>query len=249
MTRVLIMLALLLAPVIVSGQYNSATSNALSGMSMLSDSVADYAYSPILGETGISSSYHRPFNTPGIDILGLHSAISKGDLIIAMGTGYLHHEDYCQQNPYLNLNYGLAAFRFGVSGHLAYDSIKDEDGEYHFSYDLGVAYSLNDYRAEILLLQKGQDDERLTLSLGAKPEPRVSFATGYQVLKTGKNVISMGVRADLSEHLGILSSWQSLQNRFGLGIAVNLAQWTINYGIRSHPDLDYSHAISLDYSW
>jgi hypothetical protein len=243
------MLALLLAPVIVSGQYNSATSNALSGLGMLSDSVADYAYSPILGKTGISSSYHRPFNTPGIDIFGLHSAISKGDLIIATGTGYLHHEDYCQQNPYLNLNYGFGAFRFGMSAHLAYDSIKDEDGEYRFSYDLGMAYSFNDYRAEILLLQKGQANERLALSLGAELDPRVSVAAGYQIPKTENNVLSMGIRADLNEHLGILSSWQSLQNRFGIGLAVSLAQWTLNYGIRSHPDLDYSHAISLDYSW
>nr|MDK2851294.1 hypothetical protein [Candidatus Cloacimonadota bacterium] len=249
MYRVLVSLALLLMPFILFGQYNSATANALSGLSILSESVADYAYSPVLGKTGISSNYHRPFNTSGIDILGLHSAISEGNFIFAIGTSYLHHEDYCQQNPYLNINYRFKHFRIGASGHLFYDAIEDEDGEYEFSYDIGLAYNFGDYQTALQLLQKGYVDERLNLSFRALLDRQVSVATGYQIPKEGKNYLMIGIRAELNDYFVILSSWQSLQNRFGAGLSLKVAQWTLNYGIRSHPDLDYSHAISLDYSW
>ena len=39
---------------------NSASANALSGITMLSASPADYTLSPVIGESGICFSWHQP---------------------------------------------------------------------------------------------------------------------------------------------------------------------------------------------
>jgi len=249
MFRVLILILMLSAPFLLSGQYYSATSNALSGLSILSESVADYSLSPVLGESGISSFYHRPFNTPGIDIFGLHSAIAKNDLILAVGTSYLGHKDYCRQNPYLNLNWTYQGLIVGATGHLLYDAVGQEDGQYLWSWDLGLKYTYQGYSAQLLLLHKDLYDEAYQISVKASPSRDVDLGIGYQRNPNMEDLLSLGIVVRLNDYLGVLSSWQNQQSRFGGGLMLHLGQWSIGYSVRSHPDLDLSHAISLDYSW
>ena len=100
----------------------SATATALSGVTLLSDSVSDYALSPTLGITGLSSFYHRPHAHTDITVLGLHYAIQKWFLIFATGTTYIGHSDYEMHNPYLSASINLFGASIGATQHLIYDS-------------------------------------------------------------------------------------------------------------------------------
>jgi hypothetical protein len=249
MKRALILSLLISVSVCVSALDFSASANALSGITLLSESVADCAISPVLAASGFNSFYYRPFNTPGIAIFGINSAMNKNKLHLALGNTYLYHEDYIQHNPYLNLNFTYSSLRLGLTGHMLYDSVQDADGEYEFSYDLGLAVFREKHSAELKVLRKGTANEQYSLSVMSSLSPEIRSAIGYVVNEMHSNFIHIGINAGLSEYLSLYSSWQNEPGRFGTGIRLNLDTWSVLYSIRTHPELDFCHAISLELDW
>lgn len=249
MKRALLFIVLWSVPLLVFCLACSASANALGELSILSDSVADYAISPVLQASGLSFSYHRPFNTPGINVLSVHNAIARKDLHIALGSTYLHHEDYNSHNPYLNLNYWYKGISAGATGHLLYDTIQDSDAEYSFCYDLGIAYAYKNLAAELKILRITDDEEEGSLSLMGHLGPDVRAALGYFHSKNYQDNFRVGVNTELNQFLSLYGSWQNTDSRFGVGFKVNVESWSLIYAIRTHPKLDPSHAIALELNW
>ena len=249
MKRALLFIALSSVPLLAFCLLCSASATALSGLSILSDSVADYAISPVLHLSGLSFSYHRPFSVPGINVFSLHNAIEKRDLHIALGSSYLHHQDYSSHHPYLNLNYCAQGISLGATGHLLYDAIQDSDAEYSFSYDLGLGYEYQDFAAELKMLRLTHDEEEVSLSIMGYLGPDLRAALGYFHSKNYQDNFRVGVNTELSQFLSIYGSWQNEDSRFGLGFKVSVESWSLIYAVRTHPKLDASHAISLELAW
>jgi hypothetical protein len=244
-----ILLLLTCIPLTASvGEY-SAMANALSGITLLSDSVADYAISPVMAQKGLSTFYNRPFNSSELTILGLHNAVGRKNIFVGVGTTYLHHEDYVKHEPYLNLNYRFHGLGIGATGHMMYDSVKGEDGEFDFAYDLGAAYIRGDYGLELKLLRGDSADEQLAFGMKAALSPEVTTALGYVKEKNHDDYFRFGIAAELHEYVSLYGSWQNEPNRFGMGVQLNLDSWSVMYSVRTHTALDPTHAISLDIYW
>ncbi|MCB5271899.1 MAG: hypothetical protein LHW56_08650 [Candidatus Cloacimonetes bacterium] len=249
MKRALLFIALSSVPLLAFCLLCSASATALSGLSILSDSVADYAISPVLHLDGLSFSYHRPFNVPGINVFSVHNAISRGDLHIAVGSSYLHQQDYSSHDPYLNLNYVYEGISLGATGRLLYDTIQDADADYSFCYDLGLGYEYQDFAAELKMLRITDDDEEASLCLMGYLGPDLRAALGYYHSKNYQDNFRVGVNTELNQFLSLYGSWQNEDSRFGLGFKVSVESWGLIYAIRTHPKLDASHAISLELAW
>lgn len=244
-----LLLVILISPLAASVDEYSAMANAVMGLTLLSDSVADYSISPVMTITGLSANYHRPFNISKVTVLGLHNAISRSNIHLAVGTNYMHHQDYSKHDPYLNINYHFHGFSLGATGHMSYDAIQLEDGEYSFSYDLGAAYNRGDYGAEVKLLRADSDAEQVSYSMKAALSPDVTTAAGYVMEKNYEDYFRVGIIADLHNYVSLYGSWQNEPNRFGLGVKIKPDRWGLMYSIRTHSSLDPSHAISLDINW
>jgi len=242
------MLSLLSASV-VNYLEHSPAANALSGITLLSDSVADYSLSPTIGHTGISTFYHRPFNMSEIAVVGFATAAARNRFILAGGSTYLHHSDYSWHNPFLSAAYHYYGIALGISGHMVYDSVKDVDSEYDFSYDLAARYSHKDYGAELKFLRVGSSDEQLTISMKAALSEGVYTATSYVYESGGKDYFRAGIQTDINQYLSVYGSWQNEPNRFGLGAKLGIEPWSLIYSLRTHPQLDLSHAIALQRNW
>lgn len=249
MKRALLFTILSSVPLLAFCLSYSASANALSGLSILSDSVADHAISPVLQVCGLSFTYHRPFNTPGINVYAVHSAVSKYDLHIAVGNTYLNHQDYDSHNPYLNLNYFYKGLGLGATGHLLYDTIQDTDAEYSFCYDLGIGYEHQNFAAELKMLRVNDDEEESSLSVMGYLGADVQAALGYFYSKNYRDNLRIGVNTELNQFLSLYGSWQNEDSRFGAGLKVSVENWSLIYAIRTHPKLDPSHAISLELYW
>ncbi len=249
MKRLPILLFLCSAASLVHAREYSASANALSGLNILSDSVADHAISPVQGQAGFSTFYHRPFNMSAISIFGLHNAVRKGPLCLAVGNSYLWHQDYTWHNPYLSLGYHSQHLQIGAGGQLIYDAVGNEDGHYKWSFDLAVAGSYEDYGVELKLLNKDQVDECYSLSLSADLTPKISLAGGCFVMPGQENSLRIGVKAPVNQYLSLMGSWQSELSRFGAGISLNVDPWSLTYSVRSHPELCSSHSVSLELYW
>lgn len=250
MKRILLgMLLLCVLPLAASIDEDSAMANALSGLSLLSHSVADYRISPVMNLSGFCTNYYRPFNSPDISIFGLHNAIRLNHLYVGIGNSYLHHADYTRHNPYLNAHFSVLGLSVGATGHMVYDSVADEDGEYAWYYDLGAALKSGDYVAEMKLLRSNSPIQQVAYSLKGKLGEDLDAAIGFVSQRDEKDYYRVAVSAYLHRFITLYGSWQNDPNRFGMGLQVNPGKWSIMYSIRSHTALDPGHAVSLDIYW
>ncbi|MCB5251557.1 MAG: hypothetical protein LHW51_01110 [Candidatus Cloacimonetes bacterium] len=230
-------------------QESSAMANALSGLSILSESVADYSISPVMKLKGLSSFYTRPFNLSQISIFGLHNAVNINNLYVGLGNTYLYHQDYIYHNPYLNAHYCWHGFALGASSHMIYDAVDEEDGNYDWAYDLGVAYNWKDYGAELKLLRQNLSSSQLCLSLKTALSSEVNIALGYVNPNTYEDFFRIGMVAYLHEYISVIGSWQNEPNRFGTGVQLRRGKLALMYSIRTHTDLNPTHSLSLDVYW
>ena len=228
---------------------NSATANALNGITLLSDSVADYALSPVIGETGIATYYHRPYGTTEIAVLGFGVAAARNRFIFSGGTSYLHHSDYSQHNPYLNLSFNYYGISIGSSGHMLYDSVQEKDSRYDFSWDAGAKYCYRDYGAEVKIIRIGSIDEQLDISMKAALSEGILTSTSYVCETGGYDFFRAGMTTEINKYLSVYGSWQNEPNRFGFGFRFGIEPWSLMYSIRTHPELDVSHSVALDINW
>jgi len=224
----------------------SPSANALSGISLLSDSVSDIRLSPVMAKGGIASYYHRLFNIPDITVFGFTTAARLKHLTLAGGSSYLNHPDYNAHNPYFNLCYSIHGLSLGTTGHLEYDSVKDAGARYLFCWDLGAAYTTNFFAAEFKTLRINTSDARKSLSLKLNLNEDISTAVALVHDDGVGYSYRVGTNTALHEYLNLFSSWQNDPHRFGLGLCLNLESWCITYSIRSHPQLDLSHSLGLE---
>lgn len=227
----------------------SPSANALNGITLLSDSVADLSLSPVLRTTGISTFYHRPFNSPEIAVMGFATAVARQHFGFAAGSSYLYHRDYAWHQPFINASFHYQGFTIGSSGHMDYDSVQSADARYRFCYDLGAGYSYSNLAAELKCLRIGSADAQIGFSLKAVHEGGVQLAANYSYEEDESGMLRIGMRTEIHEHLCVYGSWQNDPNRFGLGLRLEVQPWSLIYSIRSHPDLDLSHGIAVDIAW
>ena len=226
----------------------SATGNALNGITLLSDSVADMNISPLMKINGLATTYQRPFNSSEIAILGLHNSAQKDKFTFGGGIVYKHHSDYEWLNPYLNVCYEFHGLTAGATGHAMFSSI-DGDSESTWTYDLGLGYTRKDYGWEAKVLRVNTSDEQYSLTMKADISKDVYTALSYVYEPDGKDFVRTGVTTELNKYLALFGSWQNEPNRFGAGARFSVDRWSLLYSLRTHPQLDLTHAISVDIYW
>lgn len=235
-------------PGVLSGLECSASANALNGIVSISESVADHNLSPLIGSSGLEISYYTPFSISEIQTFGLYSAYRGNHSIVTSGISYLMHDDYKWQDTFVGISLHGESFSVGATQHLSLDYIRDSGTEYDLSTDIGGRIRSDIAYVDVVWQRGFSDNAKYCASLSANPMKGSVVSTAYT---WGKNDCIYGVAAKhrISPALQILSSWQNNPARLGLGIELKLSRIKILYGIRTHPELDMSHAIDLGYEW
>ena len=227
---------------------NSASANALSGITMLSASPADYTLSPVIGESGICFSWHQPFSISDINVYGLHSAFPVKPLIVATGIDYLAHTDYSWLNEYLALSTSFSFFRIGATQHLIYEKIADQSW-YTWDNDFALSFQNKRFGSEIRGNNIRTEERTFTLSANFNANENSSFATSYSFRPKEKDSYSLATSLAIAKPLIIQSSWQSEPARFGLGMKVLIGKVNLMYAVRTHTELDLTHIVDLGSAW
>jgi hypothetical protein len=249
MYRSLLLLLVWTVPLSATVVEYSPIANALNGVTMLSDSPADYALSPVIGVAGVASFYHKLFNTPGISVYGLHSAIDKDPLILALGTTYLDSPDYRYYDPYISLSLNLDGAALGYTQHLVYDSIQGSDASYRWLGDVALKIDSGDYGSEIKYIRMGSDDAQLHLTASAVLSEGIETATAYVWEPKGNSYFCASASTSFSSYFALYSSWRTDSARFGMGLRIIVEGFSVIYAVRSHPELDLSHSFGFEMHW
>jgi len=233
--------------VAITAEY-SASANTLSGITMLSQSVSDFALSPVIGITGVCSTWHKPFSNPETSIYGIHSAFPTANFIIASGINYLNHSDYRWQDEYLSISIHHSGFALGATQHLVYEKIAN-DSWYNWNNDFALRYMGETYGSEVRYTSSGSEDAAWVLSAQNKLSPSTTVCSSYTWRKDGDDSYAAASSIQIASPLLLQTSWQSDPARFGMGLKFIINKLELMYGIRSHPELNLTHSIDLGYCW
>lgn len=226
----------------------SASANALSGITMLSESVADLAISPLVASSGFAASYHRPFGLKDTTFYGLHTAQPLGIVNIGTGINYLAHPDYRWQDQYLVLGIHRAGFALGATQHLLYERIASTSS-YTWDNDLALGYLRGNYGAEIRWLRCREPDAAVVLSVQTRLSTAASVCIAYTYRKHASDSYGLASSYQIASPLLLQTSWQSDPARFGLGCKFSIDSWYLMYSLRTHPELNLTHSLDIGRSW
>lgn len=244
----LFLLLLCLAPLqALPGEY-SASANALNGITMLSQSVADHAISPIIFAGGFTFSRCSPFGLSETTYYGLHNALPLGVMQVATGINYLAHPDYRWQDQYLALQLGSPTFALGATQHLFYEKI-GENSWYTWDNDLAISFLQKGYGTEIRWLHLRGEDSALVLSAQTEFSSASSLCSSYTWRKNEADAYSVASSYQIADVLLLQTSWQSEPARFGIGCKFLIGSFELMYSLRTHPELDLTHSIDIGSSW
>jgi len=228
---------------------DTASSSALCGITMLSESVGDYVLSPIIGKSGICFSYHKPFSAAGTDVYSLASSWKLKPVMLHSGISYLDHPDYLRQNPYLGVALHTEFASLGYTQHLIYERISTDNSYYVWTADLALSFWSKEYITEIRYLHITEADAELHLGTGTWLGESTLVATDYVYKPHGRDSYRAASSFCIGRLLLIQSSWQTEPSRFGFGIKLMLKSGELMYSIRTHPALNLSHCVDIGFNW
>lgn len=228
---------------------DSASANALSGITLLSSAVSDYQLSPLIGSTGASLSYVRPFNIGVASVYSLNSAVRISPLLLSYGASYLDQGDYLWQDIRLGLAAGCKGFKLGLAEHLLYEKISTEDSYHSWTTDLALAWKGAAYAGELRWLHLGAADAQLHCSASSNVTADISIAADYVYAPRGEDSFRVGTSCAIGEFISVQSSWQNAPARFGAGISLQYGAGELCYAIRTHTELSLTHSLDLGFRW
>lgn len=250
MLRALLALCLLLCSGLMAEVLElSPSANALAGISLLSDSVADTYLSPAQRVNGCSCYYIRPFGMGDIPFYGIATGFERDWLYLAAGSMYLNHPDYQWHNPYLNLCIEYACLAVGAGVHLDYSQVESAEALFDYSLAYAARYRYRASSLELRAYKPSLPEGEYSLSLAQDVLESGSLGLALVKEKSGEICYKTAVNAQLNNYLRLYGSWQNNPARFGAGINCNYAKWSLIYSLRSHPRLSMSQAFALEYTW
>ena len=228
---------------------NSATASALNGLVMLSDNVSDYSLTPVIGNTGLSSSFTNHYRSGNGNVFGLHGAENLGPLFLAAGISFTSTEHYRWQDQYVSGSLVYYGMGIGYTQHFLFERTGDASGYHSMAGDLAFVAENGGYGTELRAVRMNSPDRQIHLTSLAEPYPGVRFATSYVWQKDGFGYFVTASTYDILDELQFQFSWQSEPSRFGAGITIHVEEINIGYGVRTHPDLNLSHSVDIGFSW
>lgn len=228
---------------------NSASSSALGGLVLLSDNVSDYQLTPVIGNTGLSTSFVNRFGSGNGNVFGIHAAENLGILFWAAGLSFTSTENYRWQDQYVSGSLVYEGVGLGYTQHFIYEKTGTARGDHSLAADLALRAETGGYGTEIRLVRMNSPDRQIHLTTSAELYPGVKTATSYIMEKDEHGYFVTATSYEILDLLQVQFSWQSEPSRFGAGMSLQIDQIRIGYGIRSHPDLKLSHAVDIGIQW
>jgi hypothetical protein len=228
---------------------DSASASALSGVTLLSGSVSDFALSPTIPATGASFSYHLPFSMTRGGVYALNTASFAGPCILSGGAGFIEEENYRLQDFHLGAAYHYETLSAGYTQHLIYERISTNDSWFTWASDVALSYRGEDYGSEIKWLHIGQQDAQIHFTASRGVIDGVICSGTYVYAPHEDDRYVFATSCELGGLFTLQSSWQNDPARFGIGLKFIFRSGEIMYAVRTHPELSLSHSLDIGFRW
>ncbi len=228
---------------------------ASAGITALAEDNSLLEVNPAAAGSGISTSALIINSQSNLSLLGLNACLRAGNLGFGLGCKVLENPDYQIQTYHFAGKTGGKIFTIGVGIKTAIDNIEGYGGAQESWLYAGVRSQLGrvtiDVQKDNLMLSKSppaKKSRQMSGSLACKLQEKAVLGAGVELLKDNSAEFKIGGRFILVPNAEVYLAWEAESARYSSGLLLRRGRMQLLYGIRTHPELDWTHALGLSYS-
>ena len=234
----------------------SAVQNATSGLVLIYPSPSAASSNPACSFTGIETSATYLFSLEDLPFYNFNVQYRYRNFGFSIGSSFLVHPLYKENNSMFSLNYTYHKFSIGSSIRHLHNMVKGYHEDSVILADMGLLVQNGN-------VSTGLSVRNVTHSRFLEEQLPIVYLWESCFSITNKSSLSLGLekeadfdfafkiagRYDVHKVLSILSSYQYEPDRIGVGAIFNLKDFSICYSVRTHQYLSLNHYISLIYAF
>lgn len=232
---------------------NCADRVGVANLNTISKSPLTSYYQSAVGNDGISTSISQPFQFSGIENGSISISKTYSRINFSLGSVYLLSNHYSQFSNYIALNYTFKEIvTIGVGQKLI--SVNEEDNYSYPVTDIACLISHDKTKLAVSYTNIFQTESYkielpniITTELSYNPIANTFIAVGFEKEKGYKLASKFGTRYKVLQSLTLLSGYSLELNQISFGLGVDYQEFSIHYAVKTHPELDSTHHISLIY--
>ncbi len=231
----------------------SASLNSANSLLLLQESSSNQKICPAIISNSVETSYLELFSNEELEFYSLDIGKKFKYLNFGLSLGSLNHPIYHENSANLAISKKLFRINFGLGFSLISTKINSNERNIS-SLSFGMKTEQKKWSSQFSInnigLQNSEDDEL-----------EICLENAYQITKSTKMSVGLfkendfdfsfriGLAQNFSKYLALISSYQYLPDRFGLGVVFHLRKISVTYGVRTHQELDLTNALSVGYKF
>jgi len=221
-------------------------------LTTLTDDPSNTCINPISAEGGISTSTGFLHGMMQLNQVEVASVISYQNNSMYAGWQAMEDDDYSRQDIRFGVRYSYRFFRLGVGYKVLFDKIpgfgSEKDDRINTGIRLKHSNTTLDFGTEHRIPYAENEDFStgiFSLCIGQKLDDKAALAAGMIIANRKAETFKLGCRYQMTKNFGTIVSWDSEPGRFGIGTVFTHNWLKISYGMRTHPELDWTHSIGI----
>lgn len=224
---------------------DSAAASALNGLNLLSEDADIYAND----SSSIRFGSQNLYSHPGLYLSHLRFSFPSQSRLYGCALLQLNGSDYQNQDFKLYLAQDIAFVRVLLAQRLVLESIASDISYQTWQSDIGLQLNFRQLQCRLEMLSAFAAEEEIKLGIVHPINDKILLGMGFRIDEYGDESWQIGSSCRLSNRFTLLSSWQNEPSRLGLAAQLSLSHLHVVYAIRTHPNLQLSHAVDLGYRW
>ncbi|MDD3051191.1 MAG: hypothetical protein PHR06_08595 [Candidatus Cloacimonetes bacterium] len=234
----------------------SAVHTATSGICLLQNQPSDSYVNPSLNSEGVEASASYLFGMKDIPVYNLHTGYFYKNVGISLGSQYINHPLYMENQLNLAIQYRFKHITIGVGNRLLYNKIENYGNDLSWLTDVGFFWQKHTLSSAFSFKNIFNSEYK-----GIALPQLFIFETAYKINKNASLAVQIekennfdyavkfATNYKITEVLNIFCSYQSEPSEISAGLSVKVKQYSVHYGIRHHRYLDITHHVSLAFTF
>ena len=221
---------------------------------LLSNKSSNSYYQPALIQKGVSFSHSIPHGFSELNVFHLASQFSLLDETISAGAFVLDNKHISDRVIYLGYSKRIREVQLGANIRYYSQKVAGYDLLDAFTFNVGAIWENNIFTHGVSYSNISHTTSRsIELPSVFKYECKISpfEKTNFAVSLEKETYFDMrygfGVSQKIADILFVNSGFLTNPSQFSAGIIVKVNKIEIGYGIRTHRDLNWTHAIGVRY--
>ncbi len=233
---------------------SSAERASLGYLDIISNTPESFYYNPAKYTNGIALGYTKPFSINTVSLGNVSICNSYKYLHLGVSENYLESEYYSRYISTISIGCSVTEY-LCVGSNIKYVDVIENLRSNSLSSDIGVMVKHNSTRLSVVInnvLAKKRKEFDLTKNLVAELSINVgkisSVAVGIEKEEDQDMMVKCGTLFKIYRSLSLKLGYTVKADFVSAGFTYNLRNFSLDYGVSVHDELEATHYISIKYA-